>query len=299
MLSYRSVLDKFECFAKKKLTQYWQQVDKKLILQYGKWLEDEEYSYACQYLELTTLKQVVKWMIAEGLLPAAQLIVLRLKKPQNTTTYCYTKEEVQAIIGFCSGRSDLKWLADVVVALVTTGLRISELADLRWTDLDLDRGIFTLKDTTRQTLKSKEFVARSTKSHRDRTLPIHDDLRRVLVRLPRYRDDRVFHGPRRGRLRPDTVRNVLRREVLAELAKRFPAPEGASGIESGRVHSFRHYFCSRAANEGNSEQLLMTWLGHRESKMIQRYFHLQQDEARRQMKDIDFIGLPDEGTVAE
>jgi integrase len=290
---YRAVLDKFERFANKKLIQFWQQVDKKLVMQYGRWLQEKGYAFATQYLEQTTLKQLVKWLVGEGSLPAAQLIVLRLKKPQDTTTYCYTPPEVQAIIQFCTDRDDLKWLGDVVVALVTTGLRIGELADLRWTDLDLDVGILTLKDTTRQTLKSKELVARSTKSHRDRTLPIHDDLRQVLVRLPQHRDDRVFHGPRGGKLKPDTVRNVLKREVLAELAKRFPAPEGASRIDSGRVHSFRHYFCSRAANEGVREQMLMAWLGHRESKMIQRYYHMQQDEARRQMKQIDFVGLRD------
>ena len=98
---YRAVLDKFERFAKKRLIQFWQQVDTKLVMQYGRWLQDEDYAFATQSLELTTVKQVVKWMVAEGLLPTTQLIVLKLKKPQDTTTYCYTQSEVRAIVEFC------------------------------------------------------------------------------------------------------------------------------------------------------------------------------------------------------
>ena len=74
----------------------------------------------------------------------------------------------------------------------------------------------------------------------------------ILVRMkrPPHRDGRVFHGPSGGILKPDTVRNILEREVLVPLAKRFPAPPGGQGMADGRLHSFRHYFCSTSANAG-------------------------------------------------
>ena len=34
----------------------------------------------------------------------------------------------------------------------------------------------------------------------------------------------IFHGPRGGALKPDTVRRILIRDVLTPLAKRFPKP---------------------------------------------------------------------------
>jgi integrase len=185
--------------------------------------------------------------------------------------------------------------------LATTGLRIGELSDLRWANVDVDRGTLRLRDTSRQARRSERADAQTTKSRRDRTLSIHDDLKVVLRRMQRYPDQRVFHGPLGGRLKPDTVRNVLRREVLSALAVRFPGTDGRPGIEAGRVHSFRHYFASAAANSGVAEQVLMDWLGHRESDMIRHYYHLRRDESHRQMSKLPsiIVALPaiDSGPV--
>ena len=50
----------------------------------------------------------------------------------------------------CRADEDLHCLADVVVALPVTGLRIGELAELRWSDIDLKKNLIQLKDTTRR-----------------------------------------------------------------------------------------------------------------------------------------------------
>ena len=113
-------------------------------MEYGAYLDEQDYHTKTQYIELTVLKQIIKWLVAEGLLPTTCLVTLKLKKPRGTSTYCYTQAQVQAMFAHCRARSDLKWLADVVVALSMTGLRISELAGLRWQDLDLERGLLHL-----------------------------------------------------------------------------------------------------------------------------------------------------------
>ena len=78
-----------------------------------------------------------------------------------------------------------------------------------------------------------------------------------------------------------------------------PPPPGEKGLEDGRLHSFRHYFCSEAANSREvSEQMLMSWLGHRDSKMVHRYFHAKPDEALRQMAAVDFTGPEVNGQAA-
>lgn len=289
---YRAVLDKFLEFAKARGLRYWDQVTQHVLRRYGKWLEEQDYGDATQYLELTTLKQVLKWMVAETLLPASSLVVLRLRKPNGTSTYCYSRAQVQAMVAYCSERDDLRWLAHVVIALATTGLRISELSGLRWQEVDLERQVLHLRDTSRRSRRSTRQDARTTKSHRDRSLPIHSDLRAILIELPRHVDGRVFHGPRGGKLKPDTVRNVLTRDVLAPLSEQFPPSISDKGIRAGRVHSFRHYFCSMSADSDVPEQMLMAWLGHQDSKMIRHYYHLRQEESRKQMARISFLASP-------
>lgn len=197
------------------------------------------------------------------------------------------------MISYCQDRDELHWLADVTTALARTGLGISELVDLRWANVDLDRAVLHLRDTSRQARKSERKEAQTTKSHRDRALAraIHPDLMAVLRPLPRAGDGRVFHGPRGGRLKPDTVRRILQRDVLAALAEQFPAADGRAGITAGRLHSFRHYFASTAANAGVPEQVLMDWMGHQDSAMIRHYYHVRQDEARRQMDKLPSLGI--------
>jgi integrase len=74
--------------------------------------------------------------------------------------------------------------------------------------------------------------------------------------------------------------------VLTPLAERFPTPEGEAGFPQGRLHSFRHFFCSLCASRGVAQQVVIRWLGHKDSKMVEHYFTLHDEEARRQMRRI-------------
>ncbi len=133
----------------------------------------------------------------------------------------------------CSATAALTWLANVVVGLACTGLRIAEFASLRWCDFDLANERLQLTDETARSIGANR-KRRELKSGQSRTFPIHPDFLAVLRRLPRA-DEFVFHGPRGGRLKPDTVRRVLVREVIEPLSKQFPTPEGEKGFAAGRL----------------------------------------------------------------
>ena len=297
---YRAVFAKFQEFAKEAGTTSWNQVTDCTLEEYATWMENREYSYHTQYLELTTLKQAVMWFIQKDRLPADCRIVLSLPKPQGTSTYCWKREEVQAMLNFCLQQDGLNWLRRIILGLALTGLRISELANLRWSDIDLGRGkrgMIQLVDETTQRRRGKETI-RSTKSGRNRSFPIHTELRKMLLSMHRHIDGYVFHGSRGGRLKADTLRRILIRDVLEPLAEQFPTPKDEVGFRDGRLHSFRHFFCSLCANSGVSVQAVMHWLGHKESRMVQHYYHLHDEEAHRQMGSLRlFDDLSDDGAA--
>jgi integrase len=280
---YRAVFDKFLPFAQGERVTTWWEVTDTVLEGYAAWLDDEGYAYATEYLELTTIKQSMKWLSNQGLLPPDRLPRLRLAKPVGTTTYCWKTAEVVAIVGLCRADPALAWLGDVLTALACTGMRISELAGLRWSDVDLAAGTIRLTDESAEARRRGRAEPRTLKTGRSRSFPIHADLRPVFARLVRHADGRVFHGPFSGRLKPDTVRNALVRDVIAPLAKSFPTPAGETGFVHGRLHSFRHFFCSQCATDGVPEAVVMEWLGHIDSAMVRRYFHLHDAEAQRQM----------------
>jgi integrase len=296
---YRAILEKFEAFALENGIGTWNMVTRQTMEIYAAHLVNEEYAYATQYMELTTLKQTVKWLVREGHLPPTSEIRLPLAKPQGTNTYCWRSQEVLAMIRFTREHAQLRWLGDVITALACTGLRISELASLRRTDIDLDRNVITLTDEGTQAKRRKGRTVRQTKSGRSRSFPIHADLLPVLASKPVTSDGLIFHGPLGGRLKPDTVRQILIREVLTPLKSRFPGPRDQAGFNDGRLHSFRHFFCSTCANGGVPEQVVKEWLGHRDSVMVRHYYHLHDEEAQRQMSRLRFLEESGGSVVAD
>jgi hypothetical protein len=82
------------------------------------------------------------------------------------------------------------------------------------------------------------------------------------------------------------VRLVLIREVLKTMAGRFPKPEGEVGFGDGRLHSFRHFFCSLSTNRRIPQQVVIRWLGHEDCRMVEHYYHKHDDETLRPMGPI-------------
>jgi integrase len=288
---YRSARDKHQRFCHEKRIDDWRQVDRKHLLSYASWLEEQEYSESTTYTELTLVKQLVKWLIEqERRLPESHRIHLPLHRSNESHTYCWSSEEVQAMRELCREDPEVQWIGDVVQALATTGMRISELANLRWGDVDLTNNTLSVVDNRSARRSQKGREARTTKGKRSRRVPIHPSLRALLLTLRKTSDGYVFHGPKGGRLKPDTVRKALVRHVIDPLADRFPTHDGDVGFVDGRLHSFRHYFVSQAFLGGASEGEIREWVGHTDSRIVERYRHLRDEEAQRKMARIDFLG---------
>lgn len=285
---YRAVFDKFLRFSQSYGISNWNQVGKDVLTAYARWLEDDGYAQATQYLEISTIKQVCKWLIEEHHLPETCRFRFKVTKNLDSTRYCWKNTEFLAIVEFCRERAQLKWLAELCLALGYTGMRISEAAALRWSDIDLEKEQIRLIDESRSASVKGE--RRTLKNHRARSFPINEKLLPSLKAMSRGREGFVFHGPRGGRLKPDTVRNILIREVLVPLRERFPSPANEQGFADGRLHSFRHFFCSLCANCGVPERSVMQWLGHSDAAMVRRYYHLDHDEARRHMRQVIVSG---------
>lgn len=297
---YRAVFGKFIPFAHGRGIAAWNTVNRQSLEAYAAWLDGEGYAFATEYLELNTLKQAVKWLTENDHLPVeCRITGLKMPKPAGGATYCWTVEEVAAIVACCREQAELNWLGEVVIALASTGLRISELASLRWTDIDFEKNTIRLTDESTFAPRQRRRKARETKNSRSRSFPIHDDLRSVLHGIRQQGGCLIFRGPRGGVLKPDTIRRILVRDVLTKLADRFPTPEDDIGFADGRLHTFRHYFCSHCANSGVPERVVMAWLGHQSSRMVQRYYHLHDEEAQRQMKKLNFVNTANEPETGE
>ncbi len=281
-------------FAASKGVSTWDEVTDKLLTNFATRLANrfancrKGYSQKSIQNELTTIKQPHAWLAQERHIVVTRPLALKVRKLQSEPYYCYRKVEVEAMIDLCQ-QQDLTWLHGIIVALACTGLRIGELASLRWSSFDetLERIVLT-DERAHGSRRGRE--ARRIKNRKSRRFPIHEDLQQILNRLPRN-SAYVFRGPGGGKLKADVFTRRLRRDVIRPLASRFPVADGERGFQDGVAHSFRHYFCSTCANSDVPEQMVMAWLGHSESKMVKHYYHLQDEESQRDASD----GFPGRG----
>lgn len=264
----------------------WNEVDQSVLEGYATFLQKQGYAHATQGLEITTLKQALNFLVDRGLVTSVERFNIEIDKVTETTTYCYKVAEVEAMVEHCQLSAELHWLQDVIIALSSTGMRIGELAQLRWSSVDLVKNTITVVDETRSSVMATA-NARSTKSGKSRVIPIQSDFGAVLERLSqKSKGGTVFRAARGGQLRPRNVLHEFVTKVIEPMAKQFPSDDGEQGFESGRLHSFRHYFCSSCARCNIPEVTVQAWLGHSSSKITRRYFHLDSHEAQTQMSKL-------------
>jgi len=91
-------------------------------------------------------KRCIHWLIDDGRLTGREPIKLKLRKVESQRAYCYRPAEVAAILERCRNLPALRWIGHAVTALAYSGMRIGELANLKWSDVDLEKGRINLAD---------------------------------------------------------------------------------------------------------------------------------------------------------
>ena len=282
---YRSNLDAALAFLEEDRAKFWNQVDASLLEKYAKHLEEKGLTPKTIKEKLKLVKQVKNWLIEERHITGCEPVKLKLNRVESERHYCWTTEEVEAMLGYCKTDPRLFQLHDIILCLAATGLRISELTSLRWSDFDFKHGVLRLTDESGHGGQSR----RQLKNGRSRSLPMYPDLRALLEKRPQTAVY-VFTAPRGGKLDDGRIRQEFITEVVEKLADRFPSNGDEQGFRDGRFHSFRHFFCSRCANENMPQQMVMEWIGHADSEMVRHYYHLHDRESREKMNQFNLFG---------
>ncbi|EOS64310.1 site-specific integrase [Oscillibacter sp. 1-3] len=131
---------------------------------------------------------------------------------------------------------------------LATGLRRGELLGLKWSDIDLDKGIiYVRRQILRQNGEVVEAPLKTKNSYR--SIAIGADAIKVLKGMEQ-RDEYVFPSPYGGPMSPDSVLHMLQRVL-----KR-------AGLERIRFHDLRHTFSVLALQNGVDVKTLSAMLGH-------------------------------------
>ena len=131
---------------------------------------------------IVTLKAAFNRAIKRGLIDDNPFIG-RLAKVQPKAKRIYSHDEVDAMV---EAAPDPWWETFITLA-ATSGLRVGEILNLHWSDIDEEAGTVTVsaKRTSTFTVGGKSFpiLRFSCKSHRERQAPLLPDVAKLLQRL--------------------------------------------------------------------------------------------------------------------
>lgn len=162
-------------------------------------------------------------------------------------------ERLQAALDHCGSRQ----AADVVRLLAWTGARKGETLCAKWSEFDLDKGIWTKP-------------SHHTKQKRIHVTALHPQAVELLRGMKeRARDGAVYVFPGKDGQPLTSIKTSWRN--LMKRAK----------IEDFRIHDLRHAFASRLIDQGASLPEIGVLLGHTQSATTERYAHLSVQAQRR------------------
>lgn len=218
--------------------------------------------------------------------PARMVGGLKVRKADTDRRRGFTLPELGRIVREARGS---EW-EGMILAGLYTGQRLSDIAALRWENVDLVRG--ELAFTTRKT-------------NRRMVIPLAEALAEHLAGLPVGDDPAALVFPKAagfvGRTRAEQTvtlsnqfRDILARAGLVRRQTHAKAKDGKG--RGGRrksselsFHSFRHTATSLLKNAGIPQSVVMDMIGHESKAVSQIYTHVGEPEKRRAVDSLPSV----------
>jgi len=206
--------------------------------------------------KLDRVHAFLQFLIEEGVVSSEVLVrKIRLRLPQYLPR-AMDPEDVRGLLAVIDNTRDRAML----LTLLRTGMRISELLALRVSDLDITQRRIVIRE--------------GAKTRRGRVVYFSDDAAVALKAWLRTRDatrERLFYARRRDSLGYTSARTIFTTYL-----------QQAGLVHTGyTLHCLRHTFASELLNAGMRLECLQQLLGHDSIQVTRRYAHLT-DKTREQ-----------------
>jgi len=212
-----------------------------LMVEDYKLLRMESVSNASVNRELAVIKHVYNQAMLWGLTNRNPCRGVKLL-PETPKDRWLTHHEEEMILN-----ASPVWLQPIIVLGVNSGLRLSELLNLRWCDINLNQ---------------KTLTVTKSKNGDVRTIPLNNPILTLLQTLHVNQEGRLFN------ISGSHVEHHVRR-VCDKL-----------GFKDVTFHTLRHTFGSRLAQANINVLAIQRLMGHRSITMSQRYCHQSVDSLR-------------------
>ena len=198
--------------------------------------------------KINSIKSFFRFLISEGALTNNPAIIITHPKVEQLPPRILSRIEYRALRDACRGDARV---AAIVELLLQTGMRISELANLKLEDVDLERNILDIQ---------------AQKTRGARKLPLNaaakESLLSYLEVRPRAREKTVFLTK--------TCRPFLVRNIRTAIDRYFRL----AGIKNSKVNDLRHTFIAEQLKAGTPLVYVSQLVGHKRITTTEKYLKL-------------------------
>ena len=215
--------------------------------------------------QLSSIRRFYRYLVREGLReedPSANIAMPRLGRPLPQHV---GEEEVENLLRSPDVESPLG-LRDraMLEVLYATGLRVSELVNLRADQLDLNQGV----------------VRVTGKGERERLVPLNEDAQGWVRRFLDEARGKILGGRQTPYMFPTRRSDCMTRQAFWHIIKRYAEQAGVSSNLS--PHTLRHAFATHMLNNDADLRVVQMLLGHSDISTTTIYTRI----ARERMKQV-------------
>ncbi len=262
LLAYETDLKKYISFLNNKKINDLSKVNRTHINQFLFYEKERKQEASSIARALVAVKLLHRFLLKEGQLKEDITSVLDSPKLWKRLPTFLTQKEMLTILSVPNLKSEIGIRDRAILELLyATGVRVSELVNLKLTDLNLDSGF--LKCFGKGGKERIVLVGRSAKEAIERYLN--------KVRLSTNKSEILFLGSRKAKER-------LSRQAVWQLVKAYARKAGIK--KKITPHTFRHSFATHLLEGGADLRIVQELLGHADIATTQIYTHVSRDHLK-------------------
>ncbi len=215
--------------------------------------------------QLSSFRRFYRFLLREGVIQEDPTIKIDMPRIGRSLPQSLTESEVEALLAAPDVNDPLGHRDRTMLeVLYATGLRVSELINLKQSEINLNQGVLRIVG----------------KSDRERLIPLGDEAQnwiREFVAGPR---NEILLERQTDYLFPTRRGESMTRQAFWHIIKRYSK---AAEINSKMSpHTLRHAFATHLLNNGADLRVVQMLLGHSDLSTTQIYTHV----ARARMKEL-------------
>lgn len=262
ILAYSKDIEQLANFVEKSGKVNLSEITKEDIDSFKESLADTNYTTKSISRKINSIKSFFSYVQANGTISENPATNVTHPKYDIKPPRILNKIEYRALRDAC--REDSR-MAAIVELLLQTGMRISELANLKIGDVDLANNVITI---------------RAYESHPERTVPLNAPAKESLAR---YLDTRPKSGNTFVFI-TKTGNAFLIRNIRSNLDRYFRI----AGIENAKVNDLRHTFIAQQLTSGSPLVYISKLVGHKRLSTTEKYLEfISEKPAKDKPKLID------------